>query len=622
MANERFGTDADDIILGTADDDMTAGSGGSDSLTGGAGNDTLDGGDGNDTLRGDDGNDNLIGGAGDDLANGGNGDDAVDLGNGNDTFYAGAGDAGNDTVDGGAGNDIIFTRAGNDVVTAGAGDDTVGTGDGNDNVDGGTGDDQLWTGAGNDSVAGDDDDDIIGARTGNDVVTAGSGDDMVFASTGNDTLHGGSGDDTLFGGADDDVINGGEGVDQLFAGAGDDTLAGGAGNDFIGLGTGAGSNTIVLAGEFGNDAVGNFGSDDVIRIVGLTIGDGTPVDADTDIADFAMSINGGVLLSFDQGSVVLNGVSMDDLSADNFQTENPGNLAAITDINGFFDVADDPRTGNVDETANGQAAEGAPAGSVVGLTARAEHSGGDAVTYSLSDDAGGRFAINADSGVVTVAGALDFETAESHTIAVVATAEDGSFRVQDFTINVSDQNDTLAIVDSNNASDVADNAATANVDETANGQVDENAGFGTAVGITANLRLDGVAGDAGNVARATYSLSDDADGRFTINAQSGVVTVAGPIDSADGTSHTITVAAATADGRTVSQDFVIRVADDGDKIVDTNQDVGGVDNPDTEADERTAGVVDENMDFGSEVGITANYRDNDGDINALYSPVR
>ena len=51
---------------------------------------------------------------------------------------------------------------------------------------------------------------------------------------------------------------------------------------------------------------------------------------------------------------------------------------------------------------------------------------GDSVTYSLSVDAGGLFAIDANTGEVTVAGALDAETATSHTIEVTATSSDGS----------------------------------------------------------------------------------------------------------------------------------------------------------------------------------------------------
>ena len=53
------------------------------------------------------------------------------------------------------------------------------------------------------------------------------------------------------------------------------------------------------------------------------------------------------------------------------------------------------------------------------------------VTYSLSDDAGGLFTIDANTGVVKVAGALDAETATSHNITVVATSEDGSTSKRD-----------------------------------------------------------------------------------------------------------------------------------------------------------------------------------------------
>ncbi len=49
------------------------------------------------------------------------------------------------------------------------------------------------------------------------------------------------------------------------------------------------------------------------------------------------------------------------------------------------------------------------------------------MSYSLSDDAGGRFAIDAGSGVITVAdsAALDYETAPSHSVTVTATSSDG-----------------------------------------------------------------------------------------------------------------------------------------------------------------------------------------------------
>ena len=52
----------------------------------------------------------------------------------------------------------------------------------------------------------------------------------------------------------------------------------------------------------------------------------------------------------------------------------------------------------------------------------------DNVTYSLSDDAGGLFKIDTNSGVVSLvaSASLDAEAAISHDITVVATSGDGS----------------------------------------------------------------------------------------------------------------------------------------------------------------------------------------------------
>ncbi|MGC8169888.1 cadherin repeat domain-containing protein, partial [Salmonella enterica] len=65
------------------------------------------------------------------------------------------------------------------------------------------------------------------------------------------------------------------------------------------------------------------------------------------------------------------------------------------------------------------------------------------ITYSLSDDAGGRFTINASTGVVSVANGslLNYEAATSHNITVVATSSDGSTSSQGFTVALSDVNE-------------------------------------------------------------------------------------------------------------------------------------------------------------------------------------
>ena len=71
--------------------------------------------------------------------------------------------------------------------------------------------------------------------------------------------------------------------------------------------------------------------------------------------------------------------------------------------------------------------ENAVNGTAVGLTAFADDPDGtDTVSYTLDDNAGGRFAIHATTGVVTVAGPLDYESATRHEIVVRAMSSDGS----------------------------------------------------------------------------------------------------------------------------------------------------------------------------------------------------
>ncbi|MGH1558852.1 cadherin repeat domain-containing protein [Caulobacter segnis] len=66
---------------------------------------------------------------------------------------------------------------------------------------------------------------------------------------------------------------------------------------------------------------------------------------------------------------------------------------------------------------------------MVGVAASATEAKTGAVTYSLADDASGRFAIDAATGVVSVADAtkLNFETSSSHQITVRATGAQGLF---------------------------------------------------------------------------------------------------------------------------------------------------------------------------------------------------
>ncbi|MGQ3357949.1 MAG: cadherin repeat domain-containing protein, partial [Phreatobacter sp.] len=212
---------------------------------------------------------------------------------------------------------------------------------------------------------------------------------------------------------------------------------------------------------------------------------------------------------------------------------------AVTDVD-EFDV-----TPVSDSNAAADAVtENAAIGTTVGVTAFA--SDGDAtnsgVTYALTDDAGGRFAIDATTGVVTVAGAIDREAGATQAITVRATSADGSTATQSYSIAVGD-------ADEFDVTPVADSNAAANA-------VTENAATGTTVGITA-FASDGDATNSG----VTYALTDDAGGRFAIDATTGVVTVAGAIDREAGATQAITVRATSADGSTATQSYSIAIND-------------------------------------------------------------
>ena len=178
----------------------------------------------------------------------------------------------------------------------------------------------------------------------------------------------------------------------------------------------------------------------------------------------------------------------------------------------------------------------------VGIVAWADDPDGtDTVSYSLDDDAGGLFAIDAITGVVTVAGAIDRETVGATLdIVVRATSTDGSFSTATFTIDIVDVNefDVGPISDTNGAANV----------------VVENASIGTAVGITAFAQDL----DATNQ-QITYTLDDSAGGRFEIDTNTGVVTVAGVLDYHTAMSHQITVRATSQDGSFSTASFVIDV---------------------------------------------------------------
>jgi autotransporter-associated beta strand protein len=179
-------------------------------------------------------------------------------------------------------------------------------------------------------------------------------------------------------------------------------------------------------------------------------------------------------------------------------------------------------------------AEGAANGSTVGVTIQAT----SAVSYMLTDNAGGRFAIHTTTGVVTVADGslLNFETAMTHTIMVEASDGLGGTSTASFMIDVTNVDPTTP-TDANGAPNT----------------VSSGSPNGTPVGITASSTDP-------NGPAVSYTLINTAGGRFAIHPSTGVVTVANSGLISGAASYSITVQASDGAGGSAQAMFNINVA--------------------------------------------------------------
>ena len=200
-----------------------------------------------------------------------------------------------------------------------------------------------------------------------------------------------------------------------------------------------------------------------------------------------------------------------------------------------------------DGGAGGSILEGSATGTVVGVTGFSTDPANTTITYSLTDDAGGRFQINGSSGIVSVGpggNLIDFETQPvgGYSITIQASDGQGGLSTQSFLVAVA-------------------NAAPGNFTDTNGGVADivtEGVGSGQATGLTVNAT-----DPAGTT--VTYSLTNDAGGRFQINTSTGEVLTGPNANLIDFElslgSYTITVQASDGAGGLGTTDFVIAVAD-------------------------------------------------------------
>ncbi|MGJ4999091.1 S8 family serine peptidase [Bradyrhizobium sp. HKCCYLS3077] len=302
------------------------------------------------------------------------------------------------------------------------------------------------------------------------------------------------------------TFTGGMGNDALTGNAGDDTLAGGAGGNDV-LDGGAGTDTAVFAGKISDYTIsvdGNVVSvanrqdgsiDTVTDVERFQFDDGTLTGEDIGLPAANQAPSGislaNLLTSIAEDMATDVRIKVADIAVtddgkgtnaiglagdDSGSFEIDGNAlylkaGAALDFEGGktqFDVVitvDDAAVGatpdasvaltiavtNVNEAPTGVAlasnpvAENAAAGTVVGVLSATDPDSGDVISYALTDDAGGRFAIVDGELVLARGDALDFETDASHEITVKVTDAGGLSIDRTIAIDVADVNEKASI---------------------------------------------------------------------------------------------------------------------------------------------------------------------------------
>jgi VCBS repeat-containing protein len=210
----------------------------------------------------------------------------------------------------------------------------------------------------------------------------------------------------------------------------------------------------------------------------------------------------------------------------------------------------------VGQTAPNTVPENAATGTSIGI--RAQASDADltlnTISYELvGDDKGakysaGEFAIDDETGVITVAGTVNREAGATRTLFVRATSADDSSAISSLTLNIVDENEFKVSVPD-------DTDAAAN-------EVSENASRDTRVGITAKATdADATTNTVSYTLVGAEDGTGEPSGEFAIDAVNGVVTVAGPIDREAGATRTLYVKATSADGSSATSTFTVNVID-------------------------------------------------------------
>ncbi len=185
-------------------------------------------------------------------------------------------------------------------------------------------------------------------------------------------------------------------------------------------------------------------------------------------------------------------------------------------------------------------AETVPTGTILMHVTATDADAGDTLRYAITSGNDARlFSINADSGQIALFGALDYETATSHTLGVQVTDNANRTNAAEVVINVLNVYEYAPIFS----------------DATYHAEIAEDATRGTAV-----AQIVASDADIGDVLRYAITSGND-DGLFNINADSGQITLVGALDYETATSHTLTIQVTDSTGQTGTANLIVAVAD-------------------------------------------------------------
>ena len=176
--------------------------------------------------------------------------------------------------------------------------------------------------------------------------------------------------------------------------------------------------------------------------------------------------------------------------------------------------------------------DGTPVATVVASDAE-----GDTLQFTLLDNSGGRFTIDANTGEISVAdaSAINFEDASEHQVNVQISDGNGGVTEQSITIDVTDVNEASTDI------------------ELSNNAVDENSVGGTVVATLSTI-------DEDSAETFSYTLNDDS-GLFEVSGDQIVVKDGVDIDFESAQEHNISVEVTDSAGNTYSEEFTINVND-------------------------------------------------------------